>query len=145
VASVSIVPRTSRPALRRLRRGEIAREPQLAQVERGVAHALDEGLAPGDLPRRAGAPELGGGRDLLVEVGGRQRGQRGAEFGREGADAGDQRRAVRSGGGQLGGAVAGDRPAAAEAEGVATARTGEPSAPSSLSGSAMNRQRGAPI
>jgi hypothetical protein len=38
--------------------GEVAGEAQLAEVQRGVADALDERFAAGDLPRLAGSPQL---------------------------------------------------------------------------------------
>jgi hypothetical protein len=37
---------------------EVAREPELTQVERRVPDALDERVAAGDLPRHARTPQV---------------------------------------------------------------------------------------
>src|SRR5436190_23904936 len=58
---------------------EVARQPELAQMERGVPDALHQGVTAGDLVRRARAPESLRGAEPPVEARGSQRGGRGAD------------------------------------------------------------------
>src|SRR2546427_7918674 len=74
---------------------EVARQPELAQMEGGVPDALHQGVTAGDLVRRARAPERFRRPEPPVELPGAQRGQRRADLtpellyrGREGGGGG---------------------------------------------------------
>src|SRR3989442_8712376 len=62
---------------------EVARQPELAQMERGVPDALHQGVTAGDLVRRARAPERLRRDETPGELPGAQRGQRPADLPRE--------------------------------------------------------------
>src|SRR2546422_1257056 len=55
---------------------EVARQPELAQMERGVPDALHQGVTAGDLVRRGRGPERLRGRETPGELRGGQRGGR---------------------------------------------------------------------
>src|SRR2546422_3014931 len=71
---------------------EVARQPELAQMERGVPDALHQGVTAGDLVRRAPAPQRLRRDQTPGELPGAPRGKRPADLPREllyGGGAGD--------------------------------------------------------
>src|SRR2546425_5591951 len=77
---------------------EVARQPELAQMERGVPDALHQGVTAGDLVRRAPAPKRLRRHQTPGELPGARRGKGPPDFTRE----------LLYGGGEGGGAGAGD-------------------------------------
>src|SRR3989442_11490389 len=69
---------------------EVARQPELAQMERGVPDALHQGVTAGDLVRRGPAPERLRRHEPPGEPPGAPRGERRADFAPEVVYRGDE-------------------------------------------------------
>src|SRR2546427_12868309 len=80
---------------------EVARQPELAQMERGVPDALHQGVTAGDLVRRARAPERLRRHETPGELRGSERGKRRADLTRELLYGGDEGGGGGAGGGQI--------------------------------------------